>query len=283
MLKPKQFISSHAAGSLLALCVLIGLSGLAFETREQRENTGGGLRGALAGVQQVLAAGGNFFRGTVNAIDELANLREEYQELQKTLREYEISSRDNETLEAENKRLREQLGFKRELTYRHVAARIVAMDPGDLFHGMTINKGMADGVAENMPVIAYLNGKQGLVGKVISAGEHNAMILPLFDQECYVAARLQSSRTEGLVEGNGNKTGSLYMRYIAKRSIDKLRHGDLVVSSGYRSIYPAAIPIGTVKKIEAPEWQASLLVELEPIIDFSRLEYVYILQQEGEE
>jgi rod shape-determining protein MreC len=70
------------------------------------------------------------------------------------------------------------------------------------------------------------------------------------------------------------------MRYVKKRARDEIRSGNIAVTSGLRSIYPGEIPIGEVIKIEAPEWQPSLIVEIEPVIDFSRLEYVFVLQLE---
>ncbi len=280
MKKPKEFISSHAAGCLLAVSIFICLVGMGFETKNRFTNPVGLVRGSAAAIQYLFASVGNFFSGTVNSIGELRDLRKDYRALQNQVEHYQIIQRDLDSLRAENDRLRDQLSFSGELSYRHVPARVIAMDPGTLFHGMTVDKGMSSGVAVDMPVIAYQDGRQGLVGKVISATSRTAMILPVFDHECFVAARFSAGRYEGLVGGDGKKGGALFMRYVKKRAKEEIRYGDLVVTSGLRSIYPASIPIGRVVGIEAPEWQPSLIIEIEPAIDFSRLEYVFILKQE---
>ncbi len=280
MRKPKDFISSHAAGSLLVLFFIISLVGMGVETRRQLINPTGLIKGTASAVQYIFSSIEGFISGTINSIGELNDLRKEYLSLQEQVKEYQMVKQDLDSLKLENDRLRRQLGFSIDQVYRHVPAHIIAMDPGSLFNGMTIDKGNRDGVAVDMPVIAYQDGRQGLVGKVVSAGVHTSMILPLFDQECYVAARFSESRYEGLVGGSDRKDGTLYMRYIKKRAKDEIHSGDIVVTSGLRSIYPGEIPIGEIFKIEAPEWQPSLIVEIEPVIDFSRLEYVFVLQQE---
>ncbi len=280
MRKPKDFISSHASGSLLVLCVIVSLVGMGVETRRRIINPSGLVKGTASAVQYIFSSIEGFVSGTINSIGELNDLREEYLSLQEQVKEYQMVKQDLDSLKMENDRLRRQLGFSIDQEYRHVPAHIIAMDPGTLFNGMTIDKGNRDGVAVDMPVIAYQDGKQGLVGKVISAGTHTAMILPVFDQECYVAARFAESRYEGLVGGSDRKDGTLYMRYVKKRARNEIHTGNTVVTSGLRSIYPGEIPIGDVIKIEAPEWQPSLIVEIEPVIDFSRLEYVFVLQQE---
>ena len=131
-----------------------------------------------------------------------------------------------------------------------------------------------------MPVIAFQQGFQGLVGKVFEAGPISAKVMPVTDTACFVASRMKDSRYEGLVSGAGIGKENLVMTYVQKRAKDEIQFGDLVITSGMGSIYPKGIFIGRVKKISAPEWKTSLELELEPIIDFSRLEYVVVLKAE---
>jgi rod shape-determining protein MreC len=280
MRAPKDFISSHAAGVLLACFTVVSLIGINLETGRDLVNPGGLVKGSATAVQYLLSSIGNFFSETVNSIGELKDLRDEYHNLQEQIKEFQTNIADLSVLQQENDRLREQLGFSRELKNRHIPARIIAMDPGSLFNGMTIDKGLRDGVSTDMPVIAYQDGRHGLVGKILSTGGRSSIILPVFDHDCYVAARFSESRYEGLVGGAGKKEGSLKMLYVKKRAVETIRYEDLVVSSGLRSLYPKDIPIGRVVSIEAPEWQSSLIIEIEPVIDFSRLEYVFVLVQE---
>ena len=142
---------------------------------------------------------------------------------------------------------------------------------------LVINKGSLSGVAIDMPVIAYQDGVQSLVGKVIKAGAFESLIMPLYDRRSYISSRLAVSRFEGITEGRGNPDFSLLMRYINRRARDEISPGDMVVSSGMGGIYPPGINIGRVSRINYLEAELSMDVELTPSTDFSRLEYVFVI------
>jgi rod shape-determining protein MreC len=232
-----------------------------------------GLRGGIYEASSTVSR-------TVLSIRELAALRQDYNELTEQLARYEQLERSAAEIRQENSRLREQLGFSRTLGYRYVAAELIARDPDNLFSAFAINKGSHSGVEVNMPVIAYQNGVRGLAGKVIQAGVFESLVMPLYDTSSFVASRLASSRYEGIVEGQGDPDLPLVMRFIHKRARNEINLGDLIVSSGLGGIYPAEINIGRVSKILYQENEISMEVELEGTIDFSRLEYVFVIEPE---
>jgi rod shape-determining protein MreC len=81
----------------------------------------------------------------------------------------------------------------------------------------------------------------------------------------------------GLVNGRGNPDSPLIMRYLKKRARDEIKIGDKVVASGENYNYPRDVPVGFVSGIRALDYETSLELDLEPIIDFSRLENVFVL------
>ena len=234
-----------------------------------------GLRGGIHEVSSVVSR-------TILSIQELASLRREYAELTGRIARYEQLERTSAEIRQENNRLREQLGFSLGLRYQHIPAELIGRDPDNLFSAFVINKGSRAGVRVDMPVIAYQNGIQGLVGKVVYSGVFESLVMPLYDSSCYVSSRLAESRYEGIVGGRGNAEIPLLMRFIRKRARDEINFGDMVVSSGIGGIYPAGINIGRVVRINYEENELSMEVELEPSIDFSRLEYVFVISSTGE-
>jgi rod shape-determining protein MreC len=70
------------------------------------------------------------------------------------------------------------------------------------------------------------------------------------------------------------------MSYVKKEAQSEIHAGDLIVTAGIDSLYPADLLIGRVKTLTVKQYQTSLDIELEPILDFSRLEYVNILRSE---
>ena len=93
-----------------------------------------------------------------------------------------------------------------------------------------------------------------------------------------VSARVDSTRDEGLVAGQGKDRGTIVMDYVKKTAKDRIQYGDLVVSSGLGGLYPKGINIGRIRTWEAPGYKTSLVVQVEPIIDFDRLEYLFLLK-----
>jgi hypothetical protein len=68
------------------------------------------------------------------------------------------------------------------------------------------------------------------------------------------------------------------MKYVKKRAKDEAQFGDLVVTSGYESIYPPDVAIGRIKKFKTLDYETSLEVDIEPVLDFARLEYVFVIK-----
>ena len=235
-----------------------------------------GLRGGIFEVSSAVSR-------TVLSVQELATLRREYAELTDRIARYEQLERSSAEIRQENNRLREQLGFSQTLRYRHIPAELIGRDPNILFSAFVINKGTQAGVRVDMPVIAYQNGTQALVGKVIHSGAFESLVMPLYDSSCFVSSRFAESRYEGIVGGRGNADAPLLMRFIQKRARSEINYGDIVVSSGLGGIYPPGINIGRVNRINYQEAELSMEVELDPTVDFSRLEYVFVLSSAGED
>jgi len=278
MLGPSGFVQKHRTGasfvSLLLACVLLIL----FSNRNvviQPKKVGQSLFGLFqVGFHSV----SSWLRDTGNSIGELQRLREELDSARERLAEYERVSRDLAELRRENDALRAQLGFAQTIPYQYLPARVVARDPGNLFATLVIDRGSHQGVQAGMTVVAFQRGLQGLVGKVVMVGLVTSTVQPVTDPEAFVAARLATTRFDGLVSGSRAKPGSLVMSYVRKLALGEVQYGELVATSGMGRLYPEGIHIGRVREMSAKGYEASLELEVEPIVDLSRLEHVFVLK-----
>ena len=214
-----------------------------------------------------------------NAVAELKKLKKEYNTLVIMLENYEKMQRTNADIRKENERLREQLNFSISMDEKNYPAQIIARDLDDVYAYLTIDKGSVNGIKKNMPVVAFQNGNTGLVGKVVRVGSFTSQIMPVYNLNYMVSARVQNLRDLGLVNGNGNQDKPLVFQHIRKKVKDELSIGDIIVTSGENDNYLKDIPIGTISKIESPVYDSSLDIELIPIIDFARLENVIVVNQ----
>jgi rod shape-determining protein MreC len=280
--RAREVFSRHRNKITFGVLVVLCLVSLALSTGSLSLSPKEWGEGIVGLFQQAAAAIGRFVGGTVSSVREVRNLRRDYAALLEQVREAEAIADEVDLLQTENDRLRSALDFQESLDYEYVPARVIAKEPGIFFAGLTINKGSAAGIRHNAAVIANQDGAQGLVGRVVSVGLTTSVVMPVFDTDSFVAARLFRSRHEGLVAGDGGQAQLLAMYYVPKSARTQVGIGDLVITSGMRSLFPEGIEIGTVYGIVSRPYETSLEIQVEPAIDFSRLEYVFVLDEEVE-
>jgi rod shape-determining protein MreC len=183
----------------------------------------------------------------------------------------------------ENQRLKSLLDLRDKGTYPEgtdfLVAQVIDKSRTLLDNWVKIDKGSADGLRVGLAVVGAtptvgetLIGK-GLVGKILEVTAHTAKVRLIIDPQSSVAAKIQGSRAEGIIEGSSD--GALIMDYVNRDlAVDpKL----VVVSSGYGGVYPADIPIGIVTSVGEETINIYKEIEVQPFVDFRVLEEVMVL------
>ncbi len=276
------FFSRHRKGATLAIfvlvsfiCLLVSTKTFVVRPKEIGMSVGAFFQKGFSGFFQ-------WFGDTAGSIRQLREAREELQAANTRLEQLDQETREVLELRRQNAALREQLDFAQTLPPERIAAEVIARDSDNLFSTITINKGSRQGVKRGMPVVAWQGDIEGLVGKVVAVGPGASEILPLYDPQCIVSSRVDTTRDEGLVTGQGKDRGTLVMNYVKKIAKDKISYGDLVVTSGLGGLYPKGINIGRIRDITAPSYETSLVLQFQPIIDFDRLEYLFLIEPAAE-
>ncbi len=238
-----------------------------------------------SGTEKAVYSVSSFIGESVAAIRELWELKAKYAELTKQLEKYELLERSSADVKRENEELRTLLKFSDTINIVNIPAEIIGYDPNALYSGMIINRGAKHGIRKDMPVIAFQNGNMALVGKIVQVGRTASMIIPIFDYKCFIAAKTDFAKHRGIINGQGSADSPLIMKYIKKRVADDIKVGDKIVTSGFddASLFPKNIPIGFVSKIKIQDYETSLELSVDPIIDFSCLEYVFVINAEKPE
>lgn len=261
------------------ICVLLIAASLLISFTDSNVLTGvknSGLT-VISFFQQGVASAVTATKNKVNAMNELRQLQEAHSEALERLSAYTGIERYVTELKKENEMLRDQLDFSGDIETDHISCEIISKAPENLFASLVINKGSNDGLVKNMAVTAYQDGIYGLVGKVINVGHSSSIVMPIFDSSSYISARLQESRNEGLVNGTGISGDFIEMNYVKKTARSEISTGDMIITSGMKSIYPKGLNIGRVSEINSDEYVTSLEIKLQPVIDFSKLEYVFVI------
>ena len=272
-----SFFAKHRETVVLLVLLIASLSLMLATSEAELVRPKAFGQNSVAFFQRIITGGVRWTQGTFNSIGELRKARQELEILRKRLQESERLSRDIVRLRRDNTQLRELLGLSGELDFTNIPAEVIGKQPGNSSELLILNRGRRAGVERFMPVVAQQNGVTGLVGKVITVGRQSSGVLPLSGETSFVAARLESSRFDGLLSGQGGFEPFVVMRNVSKLGVRDIAYGDLVVTSGLGQVFPEDIYVGRVRTIATSPYEPSLELEVEPLIDLSRLEHVIIL------
>jgi rod shape-determining protein MreC len=222
-------------------------------------------------VQWAVSVVVNGIGDTVGGIQELGRLRDENRRL--TLEVDDLRARVIRLQEAEieNRGLREELGFKQAYpAYDLLPAEVVGRDPSNYLQYLQVDKGTADGVRVGAVAVA----PQGLLGRVVAVGSTFSRILLVHDSSSSVNVLLQSSRASGVASGQFG--GPLLMKYIPQGEVVRL--GDMVLTSGLGGNFPKGLVVGQVSQVRQKDIELFQEAVVESLIDFRRLEVVYLIR-----
>jgi rod shape-determining protein MreC len=170
----------------------------------------------------------------------------------------------------ENQRLRRLLNYPETEAGPLIVARVVGINPDPNRLTVRIDRGDADGVVRNMPVVT----PDGVVGQVLRAASGSADVLLLADPNSRLGVRIQRTRARAGAAGTGDER-LLRLDYLAHA--EDLQEGDPVVTSGTDGIYPPGLMVGHASQVQRQGSGMFLGAMLLPSVDFSRLEEVLVL------
>jgi rod shape-determining protein MreC len=200
-------------------------------------------------------------------------LRRENKQLVEDNARLQAQNRANAGLADENKWLREFLGLKNERTeMEFVDAKIVARDVG-FIRTFTLDRVSSHGISENMPVIT----EDGLIGIVTEAGFSTSRGISLINNNMSVGVYMERTMTSAVLTGSFDLYGDGLCKVINLPSDAEVYVGDMVYTSGYGSIYPKDIVVGTVVSVEPNPENYTLSAIVQPAANVNLADKVMIV------
>jgi rod shape-determining protein MreC len=200
---------------------------------------------------------------------DLRALREENKRLQleTTTLKRRLEQLQDQALETQ--RLERLLAMRQASRAEFLTARVVGKDATNWFKTILLDRGSADGIRRNQPVLA----PDGLVGRVVEITPSSARVQLLTDPVSAVGGLIQRTRVTGIVSGNlGAGARVRYLPLMADVAV-----GDEVVTSGMGGVFPKGILIGRITSVERKSGALFQEATLQSAVDLSRLEEVLIL------
>ncbi len=160
-----------------------------------------------------------------------------------------------------------------------IAARVIKNEVLKETNYLTINKGGDHGIKKGMGVIT----DKGVVGKVAAVSPTYASVKSLLhvnnltsvEVDHQASVLIKKNNILGSLKWEGNNIDVVSMQYVPRHA--KIAKGDTIVTSGYNSVYPPGLIIGTIANIELETGATFYDIDVKLATDFSNLYYVYVV------
>jgi len=265
-----------AIAIILVILLLVSLTALTAKERVRLTFLEQAVVTLLSPVQKLATRTAERVGGLADSIRYYRQLEAENRSLKAELSRLEILSSQMKELRQENFRLRELLEFKTKTTYELMPTEVIARNPTQWFEILTVDKGYRQGVKQGMPVVT----SQGLVGSIYTVAPNSSQVMLLTDPRRGVSALVQRSRDPGVVgtvEGFGGRQGYLIMRNLPQEA--NIQLGDTIISSGLGPLFPKGLVLGFVLEVGDDEYGLLRYALLQPAVNFSRLEELFIVME----
>lgn len=205
-------------------------------------------------------------------------LRQEHAELVSENRELKEKLNIMENVISREDYLKDEYNLIQKSSREYKIASISGKEPGNLFVHFTIDKGSLDGIKVGDTVVQGTIDKDkavtdGLVGTVIEVGVNWSKVSSVIDENNNVSFRVNRNDETGILQGASE---NLFKGFMYNKESD-VKVGDSIYTSGFGGIYPRDIYIGEIKEIKEDENGLLKNVSIESPIDFSKLYRVLII------
>ncbi len=131
--------------------------------------------------------------------------------------------------------------------YKFINARVINNSTNKQYNFITLNKGRLAGIEPEMGVIC----KEGFVGVVKEVTDDCASVISVLNREFFPSAKIKRNGYFGPIEWPGKRYNQVILKEIPIQV--NVQIGDTIVTSGYSSIFPEGILIGTIHDFETEE------------------------------
>jgi len=204
-----------------------------------------------------------------NYID-LRHVREQNQELQKSLDRVRLEQAALIEDARQGQRLQGLMGFQEKYICKTLAAQVFGSSGSDQSRVFYIDKGKNDGLDRDMAVIT----PDGIVGKVRDVFDRSAQVLAINDPTSGAGVILESTRIRGILRGNATGQPEI----VGVLADNRIQPGEKVLTAGGDQIFPRGLPVGVVERVERdPVRDGFIILIVKPAAYLDRLDEVLVV------
>lgn len=155
--------------------------------------------------------------------------------------------------------------------YKLIPAKVISNSISRTDNLITLDKGSADGVRKDMGVACGM----GVVGVVYMVSEHYSVVIPVLNTKSNISVAIKKRGYYGHLTWTGGASNKAFVTDIPRHA--HFRIGDVIVTSGYSSIFPPGIIVGQVLHVYNSADGLSYRVQVHLSTDFGNLRDVSVI------
>lgn len=189
-----------------------------------------------------------------------SNLELEVLSLRKQVRQYQ------EQLQADTVTMDSALA-----RYSFVLAHVINNSVNRPHNFITIEKGEKDGIRPEMGVVD----QNGVVGIVNVVGAHASRVISLLNPNLRLSCKVKGQDYVGSLVWDGQSPSEALLEELPRHG--KFHKGDTIVTSGYSTVFPEGVPVGTVLGSDRNHDENFFSLRVKLFTDFSTLSTVRVV------
>ena len=160
--------------------------------------------------------------------------------------------------------------------YQVFKARVINNSLNLVDNYITLNRGSKDGIRPEMGVVDG----NGVVGIVYGTSSHYSRVISVLNSKSSISCKIVGSEYFGYLKWEYGDSRYAYLKDLPRHAEFNL--GDTVVTSGYSTVFPEGIMIGTVDDMADSNDGLSYLLKVKLATDFGKVSEVRVIARTGQ-
>ncbi len=161
--------------------------------------------------------------------------------------------------------------------YRIFKANVIKNSVNRVDNYITLDKGSKDSIRTEMGVVDA----NGVVGIVYKTSPHYALVIPLLNSKSSISCKIVGSDYFGYLKWEGDDARFAYLKDLPRHA--QFHLGDTVVTSGYSTVFPAGVMVGTIEDMGDSHDGLSYLLKIKLATDFGKVSSVRVIARGGQQ
>ena len=161
--------------------------------------------------------------------------------------------------------------------YQIFKAHVIRNSLNQADNYITLDKGSSSGIRPEMGVVDG----NGVVGIVYKTSPNYSLVISVLNSKSSISCKIVGSEYFGYLKWEHGDSRYAYLKDLPRHAEFNL--GDTVVTSGYSTVFPAGVMVGTVDDMSDSNDGLSYLLKIKLATDFGKVSNVRVIARTGQE